>query len=78
MMVTARIEFKPGQGGYFCPGDSQDIIEIKFESPEALIETLKDFEDSIYNCTARIGKKIIDLRNISGIQKEEVDDCPGD
>lgn len=77
-MVTARIEFKPGQGAYFCPGTHQDIIEMKFESPEALIETLRELEDSIYNCTARIGKKIIDLKNVSGIDKKEVEDSPGD
>jgi len=65
-MVTARIEFKKGCGSMFCPGKDQDIIEMCFESPEALIETMKEFEDYIYNCTARIGDEIMDLRNISG------------
>lgn len=65
-MVTARIEFKPGHGKDFCPGDGQDLIELRFESVEALISTLKDFEEYIYNCTAQINGRIIDLRNISG------------
>lgn len=66
-MVTARIEFKPGHGKDFCPGTEQDVIEVRFESVEALIDTIRDFEQFIYNCTAQVNGKIIDLRNISGI-----------
>ena len=65
-VVTARIEFKKGYGKDFCPGAEQDLIEIRFESVEALISTLKEFEQYVYNCTAQINGKIIDLRNISG------------
>lgn len=65
-MVTARIEFKKGHGKDFCPGADQDLIELRFESVEALISTLRDFEDFIYNCTAQVNGKIVDLRNISG------------
>lgn len=65
-MVTARIEFKPGCGKDFCPGNDQDIVEVRFESVEALIDTLRDFEEFIYNCTAQVNGKIVDLRNISG------------
>lgn len=67
-MVTARIEFKEGYGKDFCPGAKQDVIEMKFESPEALIETLREFEPYISNCTASVGGKIVDLRNISGLE----------
>jgi hypothetical protein len=65
-MVTARIEFKSGYGKDFCPGTNQDVIEMRFESVESLIETLREFEQYIYNCTAQVNGKIIDLRNISG------------
>lgn len=65
-MVTARIEFKRGYGRDFCPGLEQDLIELQFESVEALISTIREFEDSIYNCTVQINGKIVDLRNISG------------
>lgn len=66
-MILARIEFKPGRGAYFCEGSKQDVIEIVFDSPQALIQTLKDLEDDLVNCTAQINGKILDLRNISGI-----------
>ena len=66
-MVTARIQFKKGHGKDFCPGGSQDVIEMKFESPAALIETLREFEKHIFNCTAQINGKIVDLRNVSGL-----------
>ena len=65
-MVTARIEFKSGHGKDFCPGADQDVIEMRFESVESLIETLRGFEQYIYNCTAQVNGRIIDLRNISG------------
>jgi len=65
-MVTARIEFKQDCAQDFCPGKGQDLIELKFESVEALIETLRELEDQIKNCTAQVGGKIVDLRNISG------------
>jgi hypothetical protein len=66
-VVLARIEFKSGRGVYFCPGLKQDVIEMIFESPEALVETLRELEQDIFNCTAQIGGRILDLRNISGI-----------
>lgn len=66
-MLLARVEFKKGHGEYFCPGASQDVIEMVFDSPEALIETLRDLEKDLVNCTAQINGKILDLRNISGI-----------
>lgn len=66
-MILARIEFKKGHGAYFCDGAKQDVIEMVFESPEALIETLRGLEGDLANCTAQINGKILDLRNISGI-----------
>jgi len=66
-MITARIEFKPGRGSDFCPREGQDVIEMKFESVNALIQTLKDFEDAIYNCVASVNGKILDLREVSGL-----------
>jgi len=66
-VVLARIEFKLGRGAYFCPGLNQDIIEMIFESVEALIETMRELEEDIFNCTVQMNGKIVDLRNISGI-----------
>jgi hypothetical protein len=66
-MLTARIEFKPGQGQHFCFGAKQDVIEMKFEAPEELMAFLREFEESIYNCTAQVGGKILDLREVSGL-----------
>ena len=66
-MVVARIQFKPSVAGYFCPGESQEVVEMRFESPEALIATMRELEDDIVNCTAWIGNKVLDLRNISGL-----------
>lgn len=66
-MVLARIEFKPGRGSYFCEGKDQDVVEVIFDSSEALIETLRAMEKDLVNCTAQINGKILDLRNISGI-----------
>lgn len=40
---------------------------MQFESPEALMEILREFKDEIHNCTASINGKIIDLRSISGL-----------
>jgi hypothetical protein len=69
-MITARIEFKPGQGQDFCPGAIQDVIEMKFESAEALVEAVREFEPAIYNCIARAGDKSFDLRAISGLSSD--------
>lgn len=66
-MLTARITFRKGRGHYFCPGADQEIVEMQFESPEALMEVLREFKDEIHNCTASINGKIIDLRSISGL-----------
>jgi hypothetical protein len=62
-MIRARIEFKHGFGKDFCPGAEQDVIEMCFESVEALISTVKEFEDYITDCTAQVKGKIIDLRS---------------
>lgn len=67
-MLTARIVFKKGHGHYFCPAKTQDVVEMKFESPEALMEILREFKDSIHGCTAQINGKIIDLRSVSGLE----------
>lgn len=67
-MLTARITFKKGRGHYFCPTGTQDVVEMKFESPAALMEILREFKDEIHNCTAQINGKIIDLRSVSGLE----------
>lgn len=66
-MITARFEFIKGAGGQFCPGVNQDIIEMRFESVPALIETVKEFKSYIRNCTAQVDGKTVDLRRVSGL-----------
>lgn len=70
-MITARFEFVRGEGGQFCPGVNQDVIEMRFESVPALIETVKEFRPFIHNCTAQVDGKIVDLGTVSGL------DAPG-
>lgn len=65
-MVTARIEFKQDSAKDFCPGEAQTVIELKFESVEALVETLRELEAQIENVTAVVNGKILDLKNLSG------------
>jgi hypothetical protein len=67
--VTARIQFRPGEARYWIDGATQEIIEMRFESPEALIETLREIEPAILNCTARINGKVVDLREVSKLDR---------
>lgn len=66
-MIVARFEFKESCSDYFCPGPNQTVIEILFESPEALVSTAKGFGSSLSNCLALINDKVCDLREISGL-----------
>jgi hypothetical protein len=66
-MVTARIEFKQGRGAAFCFSETQDVIEMQFETVDELIQTLRDFETEIYNCIAAVNGKVLDLREVSGL-----------
>lgn len=66
-MVTARIEFTEGAAGQFCEGPTQTVVEMKYESTEALISDLRELEPWIKNVTASLNGKILDLRNISGV-----------
>jgi hypothetical protein len=68
-MITARFEFLEGQGDYWCPGVGQDVIEVKFEGIDELIETVRELEPAIRNCIAKVGEKVIDLRAISGLSE---------
>ncbi len=65
-MVTARIEFKQDSAKDFCPGEKQTVVELRFESVEALIETLRELEAQIENVTAVVKGKVLDLKNLSG------------
>jgi hypothetical protein len=70
-MITARFEFKTEAAKDFCPNEGQRVVEVKFESVEALIEATREFEPYLVNVTAQIGRgnkaKIVDLRNLSGL-----------
>lgn len=65
MMLIARIEFKPGSASYFCEGANQGVVELRFESVEALIATLREIEDDISDCSAIINGKVVNLRAVS-------------
>lgn len=65
LMLIARIEFKPGCASYFCEGAEQGVVEMRFESVEALIQTLRELESDIQDCTAIINGKVVDLRTVS-------------
>lgn len=65
MMLIARIEFKPNSASYFCEGLNQGVVEMRFESVEALISTLRDIEDDIADCSAIINGKVVNLRTVS-------------
>jgi uncharacterized protein YjfI (DUF2170 family) len=62
-MITARIYFKPEYSQCFIQSDggSQSIIEQVFSCPEELIETLKEFEPFILECTTVINGKMLSL-----------------
>lgn len=64
-MVLARIEFKSECAAKFIdsPGYTQNIIEMSFDSPEELIEVLREFESCIKDCTAIVNGKILILSN---------------
>ena len=67
--VTARVEFRQDAAQDFCPEKGQTLVELRFESAEALIECMRELEDQIENVTASINGKILDLKNISGNAK---------
>lgn len=67
--MTARVEFRQDAAQDFCPGKGQTVVELAFESAEALIECMRELEDQIENVTASINGEILDLKNISGNAK---------
>lgn len=68
-MIIARFEFKAKYAAQFIEDaqKGQTVIELEFESVEALIEACKTFEDVIVNCTASVDGQLIDLRQVSGL-----------
>lgn len=60
-MVLARIEFKPEYANDFIEGGTQTVIEQKFESVDALIEVLREFEPFIKDCTAVVNGRMLQL-----------------
>jgi hypothetical protein len=62
-MVIARFEFKPEYAADFIQDakKGQTVLEVSFESPHAMIETMKEFEDYLVDCTAIVGGKVMAL-----------------
>lgn len=68
-MIPARFEFDPKHAESFIENGhkGQTVIEMMFESVEALIEASEQFRPYLVNCTAFINDKTIDLRAVSGL-----------
>lgn len=62
-MIIARFEFKPEYAADFIKDakNGQNVIEIAFESPQAMIETMREFEDYLVDCIAIVGGKVMAL-----------------
>ena len=64
-MVIARIEFRPEHAHAFVekrPDGSQPLfVEMRFDSPEELVDILKQFEFAIKDCLADVNGRIICL-----------------
>lgn len=62
-MIIARFEFKPEYAADFIRDAKagQCVIEVAFESPQAMIETMREFEDYLVDCVAIIGDKVMAL-----------------
>lgn len=64
-MVVARIEFRPEHAHLFIQkhddGSQPLVIETTMDSPEELVEMLKEFEFAIKDCVANVNGRIICL-----------------
>lgn len=62
-MIIARIQFKPEYASRFIDSrdGKQSVIEMRFSEPEELIETMKEFEPYIQDCTTVINGKMLCL-----------------
>lgn len=62
-MIVARFEFKPEHASSFVIGGSaeRNMAEVIFESVDALIEILKEFEDYLVDCLAIVNGKVLSL-----------------
>ena len=62
-MVIARIQFKPEHAADFIDSRNgeQAFIEQIFSSPEELIQTLKEIEPYICDCTTVINGRMLTL-----------------
>lgn len=60
-MLAARIYFKPEHAGDFLDRPGQYVTEEIFSCPEELIETLREFEDYITDCTTVINGRMLSL-----------------
>ena len=62
-MIIARIHFKPEHAHRFIESidGKRSIVEQTFSCPEELIETLKEFEEYIADCTTVINGRMITL-----------------
>lgn len=68
-MIIAKFYFKPEFAEAFIHKgrEGQTVIEMEFDDPIELVETCKEFEEYMLNCTALVDGTIIDLRSKSGL-----------
>jgi len=62
-MVIARFEFKPEHAASFIEGaaQGQNVIEVAFDSAVELVQTMREFEEYLIDCTAIVNGKVMAL-----------------
>lgn len=66
-MIVARFQFKEEHAAHFIEnaGEGRTMVEVLFMDPMDLVETCREFEPYLVNCTALVDGKIIDLKAMS-------------
>ncbi|MFZ9341988.1 MAG: hypothetical protein ACO24P_00105 [Candidatus Nanopelagicaceae bacterium] len=64
-MVLARFEFRPECADQFAWKAGQNIVEMIFDNVFDLVNTCKELEDAIVDCTAIIDGHVINLQALS-------------
>jgi hypothetical protein len=66
-VIKARFEFKPEHAHHFVSDDfgQQTIVEMAFESVEALIMMVQGLEHVLVDCTAIVNGNVVNLRSLS-------------
>lgn len=62
-MIIARFEFKPEHAADFIQDaeNGQNVVEVAFDSPQEMINTMREFEEYLIDCVAIVGDKVMAL-----------------